>query len=535
MRSRWPAYAVASVALVAYVNTVFHEFVYDDDLTVAECPLIASWSNVGGLFTQDYFDQTIEMSWRPVATLTLFIDNSLSGDVAFIYHLFNVLWHVAASVALWWMLRTLLGGTIGPLVGAAMFAVHPVGSEAVNAISFREDLLVALFAALAVGSAVRLLRGEGRPRLLLAAVPIFYLMACLSKESGLSVVMIIGLWWWLAGAGERRAAKTTVLGLAATLLAATALYSLLRFRIIVPENPVAVPAWGGGVAAAVWNFPRIFFHGLALVFFPVGLAADHEWTAITTWREPRLWAGWIALLIWVTAIARCRRRAPILGLGLGWWLIALLPVSNVVPLSNPVADRYLYLPLMGAAVAVAWAVERGLATEALRDRGPRRLASAAVAVAGLLLLGITVNHNLIWGDAERLWTATLRVEPNSTTALNNLGCIRLQQGRPEEAAALLERGLSVATGDIDLVNNYGIAMVELGRWEEARQAFELSVAGNPDDRLAHWRLALCLTQSPTPDPARAWKELLIAERLGFDVPREFRETLRGLAGGEEAS
>jgi tetratricopeptide (TPR) repeat protein len=533
VKSRFAIYLVACAALLAYGNSAFHGFVYDDDLTVAECPLIASWSHLGDLLTQDYFTQTIEMSWRPVVTLTLFVDHSLFGDIAFGYHLMSVLWHLAAALALWGMIRALLGQEIGAVIAATVFAVHPLGSEAVNAISFREDLLVGLFAPLAVSMGVLWVRAERTSWPALVGSALCFLAACLAKESGAVIPLLIALWLWLRPREVREPRRLWLLG--AVHLATGALWALLRFVLIVPANPTPVPPWGGSAVTAVWNFPRIFFHGLALVIFPSGLSADYEWRALAFGHSPLLWLGWAGIALWLGAIVALRRRWPAVAFGMGWWIIALLPVSNVVPLSNPVADRYMYVPLMGLAVASAGGIEWVRQSRAFAQPRLQRVALGVAAAAALLLMHVTVNRNLVWGDAERLWTAALEVEPNSTTALNNLGCIRLSQGRASEAAALLERGLAVAPQDEDLVNNYGIAMAELGSWDEARRAFEWSVQRNPGDRLTHWRLALCLARSSQPDLERAWQEMLTAERMGHRTPPDFREALAHQITGGEAS
>jgi tetratricopeptide (TPR) repeat protein len=440
----------------------------------------------------------------------------------------NVLWHASACAALWWVLLLVLGTGWGPLAGAAVFAVHPLTSEPVNAVSYREDLITGFAVAMAVGFAIRHLRGDGRAPLELLGACAFTFLACLSKESGLTALPIIGLWWWLApssekGAGNRQAA---MLGGALTLTAT--LFIVMRFLVFVPENPGRVAQWGGSAAMALWNFPRIALHGLQLTLLPLGLAADYEWQAIMTWIAPTLWLGWLVLGGVACGALLCRRRAVPLGLGLGWWLAALLPVSNVVPLANPVAERYHYLPLMGLMLALGWSVDRIVAhaTQVGANRGVALRPLAAIGAATwVVLLGLTVNHNLVWGDAERLWTETLASQPNSTTALNNLGCIRIQQGRPEEAARLLARGMEISDGENDLLNNYGIAMATLNRWDEAQRAFEVSVARNPHDEMAQWRLALCLTESPTPDLKRAWEALMEAERLGYPVPSDFRRQL----------
>lgn len=532
MRPRFAAYLVAAAALVAYGNSVFHEFVYDDDLTITRCAMIKSWSHIGQLFTQDYFLQTMEMSYRPFVTFTLFADHWLFGEVAFGYHLTSVLWHVAASLALWDMLRRITGGDTGAVLAAALFAIHPLTSEAVNAISFREDVITGAFACAAVTLSIRALTRAARPALPLAGAGLCLFVACLAKESGGVIPLLIGLWVWLH---PEPLPRPRLLALAATLTAVTAAWALIRFVVMVPQTPLPVPLWGRGPADAVWNFPRIFFLGLRHTVLPTALAADYEWQATALGRSLALWLGWLGVLLWGASIVWARRRHAPLALGLGWYLIFLLPVSNLVRLANPVAERYYYVPLMGLALAVAWGLERLSALPALALGWRRRLVPGLATLCALPLLAITVNHNLVWGDAERLWVATLEVQPNSTTALNNLACIRLAQGHPEVAADLLRRAIAINPYDCDTVYNLGVAHANQGDWRGARAIFDWLAEQKPDAPSVRWWLAQCLLFGPEPDAAQAWEQMELAERLGYAVPRGFRSLLRERLEGGAAS
>lgn len=539
---RLAALAVVLLAFVAYGNSVFHGFVYDDDMTVTGCALIQSWGNAGAIFSGRYFTETIEMSWRPVCTVTYFADHWLFGDVAFGYHLSSVAWHALASLALFGLLRALTGGVWGAFAGAGLFAVHPLTSEAVNAISFREDILAALFAVLCVHLSARAGQGGARPWLLIAGACLALLAAGLSKESGAAAALLVALCAWHARGGVAPgwggAGRGVWIALGLALAATLALWGALRFAVFVYADALPAPFWGGDRVTAVWNFPRIVFHGLRLALWPADLSADYEWRAIPAWHAAWLWMGWAGVAAIAALALTLRGRLAPVGFGAGWYLICLLPVSNAMALYNPVAERYFYLPLMGLSIAAGWAVERALAPGAGAERAPAarvRTTAALAGVAGCALLFGTVNRNLVWGDAERLWVATLEVEPRSTVALNNLGCIRIAQGRLDEAVTLLGRGISVNPQDTDLVFNYGVAQAQRGEWVEAQTAFEWFLTRQPLAAQGHWWLGQCLLHRPSPDFAAARRAVGEALRLGFRPAPDARASVEQLLATGDVS
>ena len=114
-----------------------------------------------------------------------------------------------------------------------------------------------------------------------------------------------------------------------------------------------------------------------LLVFPLTLRVDYspaERTLVASLLDVRLLAGFACLAAWVALIVLAWRRGRrVAAFGLGWIGIALLPVANLVfPVGVLVAERTLYLPSAGIALAVA-AVLPELAPR--RWRCPRRSAS----------------------------------------------------------------------------------------------------------------------------------------------------------------
>src|SRR3989338_5659146 len=141
------------ISIAIYSNTLKNGFVYDDEFTIVNNTLIKNFSNISKLFTKEYFTTSAEMSYRPVVTFTYFIDYSLYGIKPWGYHLTNLILHAMNGVILYIFLTLFIQPSQSsifkllspPLLISLLFITHPVLTEAVNAISFREVGLCFLF------------------------------------------------------------------------------------------------------------------------------------------------------------------------------------------------------------------------------------------------------------------------------------------------------------------------------------------------------------------------------------------------------
>jgi len=406
--SRAAGYA-AGAAVLAHCGALASGFVFDDVPYYAESNYLQSLSGVLGVFGDGYWESG-ELSWRPVAVALQVVQRVIAGASP-LAHACSVLLHACVAALLVRWLCDLKLAPAAAAAGGVLFAVHPALAETVIQVSFAEDLWAALFLLLSCRIIAWGPGGWGRA----AAAAGLALLAMGSKESALVFPAC-----WLLTAWSNRAAwdtgrtPTVVLG-----AAALALFVLLRFGLYANPAPSGVGGLPSLVSGDLWILGR---YGLLLAF-PWNLCADYS----VPHPVP---AGGLALglaLPVVLALLAWRRRETLPGAV--WFAVALLPVMNLVPLSTPMAERFLYLPALG----LAWAVA------ALWDRLETPQRAAGIWVLGLLVVAGTVRTQVRARDydsAERLWTATLRVNPRSLRGLQNLAGVRLKQGRVKEAVDL---------------------------------------------------------------------------------------------------
>lgn len=453
---------VALAALAAFARALANRFTYDEGLVLIGAQRFLQSGSFGTLFDKSYFGATLEGTWRPFCTLTYMFDAMLSFQPA-TFKASSLAWHVVAAWLLMALARRLLpeGRRRWAIVAGLLFALHPITAETVDNASFREDSLVTIFTL-----ATLILALDRRP---LPAL-VCYALGLLSKESAvmapaLLAVLRLGRFdremprAWGPAQAQRSAGRGAALRRLAIELGPFALLTVayLAVRFGPMKTPVAYARYPGGTfGATLIGLPAIWAHDLRLVLWPWPLCADYTGYfrfGVQPWGPVALAAAAVLAYLGLIAFA-VRRGERVVALGLGWFLLTLLPVSNLLPIPIPAAERFLYLPLSGIALAAA-AVWGRLMERYQTPADRRRVVAGGLGCLAALVLILNLRHG-DWHDDRRLWRATVAVNPRSCGAQSAVGGDLLSQGMASgeratlrAAAAKEELALRLCSDDSD--------------------------------------------------------------------------------------
>ena len=437
------ALGVVVLAALPYLNTLRNGFAYDDLPLVAENPRIRSLTGIGRALRTDWWDGKRPQSllYRPLAMASFGIDYAasrwgetgpplarLADRAALPFHLQNLAWHVAASAALFLLVLSLFTSPWLAFATAALFAVHPVHTEAVNGIVGRAELMSAAF-----GLAALLAARRSRPTP--AAVLLF--LALLSKEQAIVIPLIPLL--FLTGPSLRRVLAAFAVPLV--------LYLALRAAVLgSPAGGASAPSPGINVdnpiasatgAARVLTPLRVFGHAVGLLAWPRTLRADYSYDQIPLVRSLDLPTALGILVLGALAFGAvaARARAAPAAFGLSFFLLSWLVTSNLpIVIGTIFGERLLYLSSAGACLAIA----AGLAYIPARGLGTA-LAAALVLAGGVRAYA----RNRDWKDNLTLFARTASDSPRSCKALDGLASELLAAGRPQDGIPWAERALAV--------------------------------------------------------------------------------------------
>jgi len=329
--------------------------------------------------------------------------------------------------------RRWVSGTAA-LAAGLIFAVHPVHVEAVAGVIGRAELMAAVGTCLAVYAAVVLDS--------IAWSAVFLVIGLLSKENAAVTPALIA-WAWVLGLA--RPSRHRALRYGVSWIAIAVAYLTVRWIVLHPYQGfqnVAAQFLGQGPLAIRLTAIGAFIDVARLLFVPLHLQADYspaERGTIMTPLDARFVVGLLCFAVWAGLLVLAWRRGRrVEAYGLGWIAIAYLPVANLLfPHGVLVAERLLYLPSVGVALAVAAALD-GL---------PRRawvITLAMLVGAGAVRSAVRVP---VWRNNGALALSMIADAPRSYRSWDYLGWELLWAGKNERALDSFRRAGQIYRAD----------------------------------------------------------------------------------------
>ena len=517
------AVLLAVAAVYAQVVTFHLLPFWDDDTNIHRNPLYAplSWSSVAlfwkGPFQQLYIPVTYT-AWAGLVALSRIVAGttvSFGPINAALFHGANLLVHLLSVAMVFLILRRLLSAhsrdqTASPVrilaavaAGALAFGLHPVQVETVAWVSGLRDVLGGALSLAAIELFLSWLDGP-RSRLnwmRYAGATLLLFLAFGSKPGTVvtpALALICGL--WLLKAESRR------LGLLLWLIP-WFLFAVAEVVLTSHAQPAAelarslVPLWA-----------RPFVAGDALAFYlgklfwplpPWGLCADYGRSPNSLFDAGILWWSWIVPVV-VAAVLAIFRKLRIYLIPCLLLAIGVLPTLGLIPFNfqvvSTVSDRYLYLGMLGPALALALFVLRGSAV----IRG---------AIVSLLVVGWAVVSLIqlpCWAAGEVFFPAILARNPTSWKSRHNYACTLDAQGKLTEALKEFSEAIRLRPSNAEAYNDAALTLLKLGRRQEAIQCFQQSLQVRATAGAAR-NLAAALLMNG--DPVQAAKVYRVAMQI----------------------
>jgi protein O-mannosyl-transferase len=414
----WKFHAgLAVVVLIAWSNSLGLGFAGDGGVVTTDLRVQTATAETVGLILGKHYwwPNPADHLYRPVTTLTYLLNYSVlgNGSNAAGYHVFNLLLHLINAWLVFALAVLLLRAKAPAFCAAVIWAVHPITTEAVTNVAGRADLLaaMALLSGMLLYAHIHSKLGSGRWPVAAG----LFAIACagvFSKENAAVLLGLLILWDICFGVGGTKGIQWRMPYYAA-VVASLILMLLVRWRIFSGEPWPARdfldnPLIGENFWTARFTAIKALGMELWLMIFPLRLSSDRSYNAIPIAHAGDLW-GWTSLAviaaILVIAAIRYRKNDRVLFWCAGFLAVTLLPTSNLIVLIGaPAAERFLYLPSISFAIAMAALVFR------LKDR---RMSVVLIVLIAVLFAGRTWLRNADWNNDLTLSTADVKVSPGS--------------------------------------------------------------------------------------------------------------------------
>ena len=534
-RAAMPKIVAICIGLVALVwivfgQTVGHQFVnYDDGVYVYRNFDITqgiTLKQIGRIFTQ-----SVAGNWHPLTMLTHMIDCRIYGVRPWGHHLTNTILHALSVLVLFFTLRSMTGAMWRSALVAGMFAVHPLHVESVAWIAERKDVLSGLFFMLTLAAYFWYQRRPSFGRY--GSVTVLFACGLMSKPMlvTLPFVLLLADYWPLnrirrsqiagqkgLGAEQRsRKREQTGKGKTANLAASQRLNTSTVGALVLEKVPLFCLSAAASMIALFTQHPdRNVVNALPLIsrlanaavsigiyllrtFIPIDLACFYPYPSqgLPGWQIT-VSVAVIASLTWLAWSSREGR--PYLLTGWLWFVGMLVPVLGIVQVGKQShADRYTYLPQVGLALLVVWAVAD------ISMRWERRHLTLGFVAVGVMvaLCWIARIQTSYWHDSETLWRHALAVTAPSATVYQNLCDALLENKKTDEAIERARRALELEPNSADTNDTIGAALARKGDLNAALDYLKAALRLNPDLPRIHYNIGSVLLEKGNPADAAA--------------------------------
>ena len=450
------------IGVLVWGTSIHNGYIHiDTPWLVINNPILATGSaaHLPTIFTDFSFSTrtTLGAEYLPIRDISVLLDFYLFGDNWHWHHFTNLLLYMGSCLVLLAIFAELLGKTTTAWLITMLFCVHPTHLESVSWLASRKDVLSLLFLLLGILSYLRL------------------------KNGLIWATVLGGLAYW---------SKNTAIMLPPLLVMISVLHhreNPFRIRWVLQWIPMAVLFSIGltismrvgdtvGMLAqyrgeTIWDnitiMARVWSQYLQQLSFPTNLSIYYA--EPLSENNPKTFSGIVFMLAIITGpLFLWKRNAPA-AIGLIWIGLGLLPVSQIFPIQNLIADRYLLLPSAGFLLTLG----------ALWNRRTSSILGISLALLALILwTSITIKRIPLWHNSINLFEDAIAKDPLEPRGWVGLAGRHKAEGRNEQAEKILNKGLGVIPDNTLILESIGKLHYDMNKPEIAE--YELSLMWKKD-------------------------------------------------------
>lgn len=502
-------FAILLVTLMVYSNSVENEVLnFDDNQYFEDFPEIRELTveNIGKYFTQHYV-----LMYHPLPILSFAINYSFSGTNPGPLHGVNQFFHLINILLVFFLLKRLLGRWQVALGLAALWAVHPMNTEAVSWISARSSVMYACF--FLAGLLTYLKYQEKRELKFYLLTLLFCLLSLLSKANAVTFPVVLLLLEWYKLRKDVVKQIVTIL----PFFALAILFGIIALKDGGTQNNMELTTsrfkgWEFLVMASysIWFYLKSFL-------YPTDLCAIHTYPEKVDGSLPMEYYLSVAILVAALVVVIRLRKNALLLLGVMMFLGIVSLTLQIIPSRLfLMADRYVYLPYVGLMLVLG-----NIYMLYLKNLSTEMINAAYVLVVAYVLLASVASYdrNRAWKNTFTLvndiieknpdvpylaraygiraglretkrvnpklilddYSKSLELRPGNGISLHNRGWFYYRNGNYKNA----EKDLKASLNDLDsslhfqVYNRIGLSQFGLKKYKQALVSYGKSIEVNP--------------------------------------------------------
>ncbi len=529
----WHIFLILAIIIFSlYGQAVSFGLSYLDDsaLILDDFHTISNFSNFFEVFKHDLFygQRAGAFYYRPMLTVSLMIDAAIGGKDPFIYHLSNILLHLATVYLLFIFLQKLNYSRLSSFLASLLLAIHPISTRIASWVPGRTETILAIFIILSFIYLIDYLKEYKIKDLILHLI--FFLLALLQKETAVFVPILFALYLflerkdlYLACCGffnkkslgkpgddgsqkKQREVFGKLLAMLIGWLAALIFWFVLRSQAL----------GGGGIGMSfvqilrslIINLPGLFLY-IGKVFFPFDLSV------YPILQDSSLFYGILATLLIAILILLSRKSLKLNRVIFGsvWFLVLLIPSFLRPNQGGPLdfMEHRIYIPLIGILIIfleINW-------DEIFKKRYLKEIVFIFIIA---LFLFINIFSSRVFLSRITFWENAVKNSPHFPLAHRNLGAMYWLDGRVDEAEKEYLESLRLNPEEPMAHNNLGLIYASRGDFENAIKEYEAELKINPYYGNALYNMGLAYwNTNKKEEAAQKWKEVIIVNPNYFSA------------------
>lgn len=520
------------VTYLVFQNTLENSFVFDDESVIIGNTSIRDLSNIPKYFTaEEGFHKVIGRYYRPVISSTYAMDYSIWELNPYGYHLTNIIIHIISCLLLFKILTTLFSRykyrNLVSMFSTLIFAVHPIHTEAVSWVSGRTDSLVTLFFFASFlfyieftkeTDSVKPVKNSektaNRNFLYLGLSVFFYAAGLLTKEMIITMPVIIVLYDLVYRKKDLDYLKENLISYI-LFSGVTIIYLVLRYYLLkdIPDRESYLYFFGkdytvviGTMLKTIPVYFRLLFAPFPLLYHYNGVIDDAK-----TLIDSAVVFSFLFILLMVFIAVYYYKKDSIISFCILFFLVSLIPVMNIIPTMNLMAERFLYFTSFALVLLICH-----LAMVGSSKRDFSMLTIGMVIIIGSLSY-LTYMRNIEWKDNNSLYLSAKGVE--GTVLLVNEGNIYANNKDYEDATALYKKAIFLRENSLLAHHNLGLIYLINGKLDSAEMRFKRGIAIDSLAPDGYFQMATVYNMKNEKDSA-----VLMLERLQ-EVAPNYKESL----------
>lgn len=533
---------IAAASFIVYFNTLNNNFVYDDETIIVNNAGNLSLKNIPGYFTnQGEYRYVFGALYRPLIMTSFALDKTFFGLKPGGFHFTNIIFHAVSSMFLFLLLLLLFGkyenGILASLLSSLIFTVHPVHTEAVSFISSRTDLLATMFFLVSFYCFL-IFRGFSLPEFQKEKSKdkkhiqqpkshvkkyfiyslLFYLLGLLSKEMIITLPLIFLLFDLVV---SREKIKTIYRDYI-SFLGVGLLYIIIRYFAVKGVETKPVFDWFYGkdtfviIATMVKTIPVYF----KLMFFPLGLV--YNYNGVISYSNSILEINSLLSALFIITVVFLSfyliRKKVYYSFSILAFLTGLLPVINIIPTANVMAERYLYLLSFPLCVAIAYFISDNINLKNIKTY-------TLVFVIIIIFFGfLTVQRNQVWKTNETLWMSA--EGDSSPSSMINIAGLYTRSNQLDKAEKLYKDALAINQYMINAYINLGIINMVRGKYDTAEVKLKNALEIDSKNPNANYMFAKLKLMTNNPSDAKNILEYMESNSIVYKDSKRMLDSLK---------